>query len=104
MEVVLACKLKIAYPIDEAKAFLSSYTAACNFLSTTAFSLKDPSHKKILNDLCYQEVRKAFGLKSQVAQSAIRGVAARYATLKSLKQPAKTPIVFTKEPIQLQQG
>ncbi len=58
-----------------------AYRKACNFLSFIVFKTKELNQRK-LNDL-YQELRERFGLKSQMAQSVMKTVIARYKSSQS---------------------
>ena len=103
MEVVRTCKLKLMLPAQQALRLVDTYTSACNYASHLAFSLNRPSSTADLNQVTYRGIR-AFGLSAQVAQSAIRAVASKYTVLKKLKRPAKEPVCFHGEPVQLQGG
>lgn len=76
------------YPTEEQARALAetqaAYTAACNFLSAFVFESKIINQVKI-NQLKYRELRDTFKLPSQMAQSVMRTVAARYRSIKSNK-------------------
>ena len=59
-----------------------AYRRACNFLSEKVFISKELNQVK-LNNLYYKELRNFFGLKSQMAQSVMKTVIARYKSVKS---------------------
>ena len=55
---------------------------ACNWLSGKVFETKELNQRN-LNILYYKELRNSFGLKSQMAQSVMKTVLARYKSAKS---------------------
>jgi len=60
----------------------NTYQKACNWLSRKVFETKN-LNQIALNNLYYQELRTQFGLKSQIAQSVMKTVVARYKSAKS---------------------
>ena len=65
---------------------MSVYRDACNYVSEYVFRMHDLKQSS-LNTALYSEVRKKFGLKSQMAQSVLKTVIARYkAILESQKK------------------
>ena len=65
---------------------MSVYRDACNYVSEYVFRTHDLKQSS-LNTALYSEVRKKFGLKSQMAQSVLKTVIARYkAILESQKK------------------
>ena len=65
---------------EKLNATMSVYRAACNYVSAYVFrthDLKQPS----LNQALYTTLREKFGLKSQMAQSVLKTVIARYKTV-----------------------
>jgi len=56
------------------------YREACNYVSDYVFRAHDLKMAS-LNDKLYYELRARFGLKSQMAQSVIKTVVARYKTI-----------------------
>ncbi|MBU8908292.1 RNA-guided endonuclease InsQ/TnpB family protein [Desertibacillus haloalkaliphilus] len=60
----------------------NAYRKACNWLSKHIFETKKLNQAK-LNDLYYSDLRNQFGLKSQMAQSVMKTVIARYKSAKS---------------------
>lgn len=78
-------KIQIYVSPDEAESLLvtgKAYQCACNFLSEKVFETKELRQPK-LNDLYYKEIRGRFGLKSQMAQSVMKTVIARYKAAQS---------------------
>ena len=74
--------------IDTARA----YTKACNFVSKHIYKTHDLTMTSV-NKALYQTIRKTFGLKSQMTQSAIKTVIARYKSLES-NEHEWTNVVF----------
>ena len=60
----------------------SAYRNACNYVSDYVF---DTGDEKVysLNKALYQDLRSRYGLKAQMAQSVLKTVVARYATVRS---------------------
>lgn len=78
-------KIQIYVSPNEAESLLftgKAYQRACNFLSEKVFESKELRQPK-LNNLYYKEIRGRFGLKSQMAQSVMKTVIARYKSAKS---------------------
>ncbi|MCQ5069254.1 hypothetical protein NE681_17875, partial [Faecalibacillus intestinalis] len=72
-------------PLDEsalAKS-LENYRQACNAVSQYMFNHSFEMAQAKLNRALYHQLRKDYGLKAQMAQSAIRNVVARYRTVKT---------------------
>jgi IS605 OrfB family transposase len=59
---------------------MSVYRDACNYVSSYVFRTHDLKQFS-LNKVLYSELRKRFGLKSQMAQSVFKTVIARYKTI-----------------------
>lgn len=59
------------------------YRDACNFISQYVFDHDFELHQAKLNKALYHDLRDKFALKSQMAQSAIKTVIARYKTVKT---------------------
>lgn len=59
---------------------MSAYLDACNYISLYVFHTHKLS-QTVLNKALYYNIRERFGLRSQMAQSAIRDVIARYKVL-----------------------
>ncbi|KQC46894.1 transposase [Geobacillus sp. Sah69] len=85
MDMTLTAKIKI-YPTAEQaevlKATLSAYRQACNAVSVVIFDTKVLAQAK-LHDMTYRLLRSNYALRSQMAQSVIKTVIARYRSLKS---------------------
>ena len=60
-----------------------SFRQGCNFVSDYIFNNGFPLNATALNKVVYNDLRKRFGLKSQMAQSCIRTVVARYKTVQT---------------------
>ena len=61
---------------------IKAYRKACNWLSKYVFEMKNLNQVS-LHNLYYAELRNQFGLKSQMAQSVMKTVIARYKSLQS---------------------
>ena len=91
-QVTITAKVQIAVT-DTNKAMLdetmSVYRDACNYVSDYVFQTHDLKQFS-LNKVLYSTLREKFGLKSQMAQSVLKTVIARYKTIvrARLKQPA----------------
>ena len=66
-------------------ATMSSYTAACDFVSDYVFRTHDLKQFSI-NEKLYHDIRDRFGLKAQMAQSVIKTVIARYKTIQTTQK------------------
>lgn len=91
---VLKIKLNVE---DETPFWLLSeqYAAACTWISRYVFDHNFELNSVNLSKALYSDIRAVFGLKSQMAQSAIRTVTARYATVAT--QLEKKPYRFRTE-------
>lgn len=82
-QMTLTAKIQIAVKAED-KALLddtmSAYTAACNFVSDYVFLTHDLKQFS-LNKVLYTDIREKFGLRSQMAQSVLKTVVARYKTI-----------------------
>lgn len=81
----ITAKIQLYVPNDQVEILFrttKTYREACNFLSVLVFTTKELNQRK-LNDLYYYELRERFGLKSQMAQSVMRTVIARYKSTQS---------------------
>ena len=80
MTQTLTAKIHIL-PSEEEKKQLSetmkAYSDACNFVSAHIFYSHELKYY-FLNKALYHDLRERFGLKSQMAQSVIKTVIARY--------------------------
>ncbi len=85
----ITAKIQIYVPPADAdilKITTITYRRTCNWLSEKVFRTKELNQSK-LNNLYYYEIRDTFGLKSQMAQSAMKTVIARYKSVKSIGHP-----------------
>ena len=89
MELTITAKVQIivsseqGYQIDKT---MEIYRQACNFVSEYVFRIHELRYLPLHNAL-YTDLRKKFGIKSQMAQSVVRTVRARYkAILESQKR------------------
>lgn len=84
IERSLIAKVKIEFLNEEDKSKLEitseKYKDGCNFVSKFIFENDFLMHQVKLNNAVYHDLRKKFNLKSQMAQSVIRTVVARYRT------------------------
>lgn len=60
-----------------------AFRQGCNFVSDYIFNNDFPLNATALNKVVYNDLRERFGLKSQMAQSCIRTVVARYKTVQT---------------------
>lgn len=82
MIVTLTAKLQIKPTAIQAKTLLQTaeaYQAGCNYLSSVVFDSKQ-LHLRTLHDLAYRHLRYDYGLRSQMAQSVMKTVIAKYKT------------------------
>ena len=86
MHITLTSKVRIL-PDEETKDLLirtmHAYTSACNYVSVHVFATQ-MINKKMLHDELYRDIRSRFALRSQMAESVIRTVSAKYKSLSSL--------------------
>ena len=94
LTITIKCKLKLQSQIDEQALLLSleQYRKACNAVSEYIFDHNFVMRQTKLNKAIYHQLRDQFGLKSQMAQSAIRNVVGKYRTVKT--QLAQRPYRF----------
>ena len=93
-KVTKVMKLHIKPDSEDAKLLLElmeAYRSACNYISQYIFDNGFILNSVYLNNLLYQVIREDYGLKSQLTQSAIRTVTARYSALDDVfsKNPFK---------------
>lgn len=91
----LAQVLKLKLNIDDSSAFVDltcQYMLACDYISRYVFEHDFEMNSVALSKVLYTEIRELFMLKSQMAQSAIRTVTARYKTVDT--QLKKKPLKF----------
>lgn len=85
MQVTIKVKLKITNS-ETALSFsktMEQYRQACNYASKYIFNHDFDMKQSRLNKELYSKLRNLFSLKSQMAQSVIRTVIARYKTVKT---------------------
>ncbi|TWI59072.1 IS605 OrfB family transposase [Halalkalibacter nanhaiisediminis] len=87
MEITATLTAKIQIYVSDnqtesLKITTNAYRKACNWLSKHIFETKNLNQVK-LNDLYYKPLRNLFDLKSQMAQSVMKTVIARYKSAKS---------------------
>ena len=82
--ITIKVKLVLDESSDETKFIrtMEQYRKACNFISEHIFLNDFPMNQLKLQKEIYSDIRTKFGLKSMMAQSAIRATIARYKTLK----------------------
>ncbi len=82
-QITITAKIQLSV-IDTDKVLLdntmSVYSAACNYVSDYVFRTHDLKQFS-LNKVLYSKLREKFGLKSQMAQSVLKTVIARYKTI-----------------------
>lgn len=82
-QITITAKIQLSV-IDTDKILLdntmSVYSDACNYVSDYVFHTHDLKQFS-LNKVLYYELREKFGLKSQMAQSVLKTVIARYKTI-----------------------
>lgn len=81
----ITAKVQIYVREEQGESLLlttKAYRRACNYLSEKVFFSKELNQLN-LNGLYYKELRSRFGLKSQMAQSVMKTVIARYKSAKS---------------------
>ena len=83
--ITIKCKLRLQSPFDEFALVksLEQYRQACNEVSQYMFEHNFEMAQAKLNKALYYQLRNNYGLKAQMAQSAIRNVVARYRTVKT---------------------
>ena len=69
--------------ISKIVASQEAFVQGCNFVSEYMFNNNFPMNTTTLVKLLYQDLREKFGLKSQMAQSCVRTVIARYRTVQT---------------------
>ncbi len=86
--ITIKVKIMLNNPADETKFHrtMEQYRQSCNFISRYIFDNDFPMNQlKIQKDI-YKEIREQYGLKSMMAQSAIRNTIARYKTVREQMQ------------------
>lgn len=85
MEQTVTAKLRVYPDAEQADilyASMKAYADACSMVSTHVYETHDLSQAS-LNRKLYRQIRDAFGLPSQMAQSSIRSVIAAYKSMQS---------------------
>ena len=83
MQITTTAKIQVAVAIDQCEVLdktMDAYRKACNFVSGYIFKKHDLKQAS-LNKALYYALREKFGLKSQMAQSVLKTVIARYKTI-----------------------
>lgn len=87
MEISLTSKLRIVFQSEDdrksAYDTMIAYRDACNFVSQYIFDHDFVLKQSELQSALYHELRKRFGLKSQMTQSVFKTVIARYKTVQT---------------------
>jgi IS605 OrfB family transposase len=100
--ITLTAKLKI-HPSEAAKTQLLhtflAYKKGCNRISNTVFKTKQ-LQQPVLQRMVYHDLRSEDGLKSQMAQSAIKTVIARYKSARTNGHPW-TCVLFKRNELDL---
>lgn len=94
-EIVKTMKLHIHVQDSDTRSvehLTEQYRLACNFVSQYIFDHNFPMSSVTLSNKLYQTIRSDFGLKSQLTQSAIRTVTARYDSIRT--QMKRKPYKF----------
>src|SRR5574344_2323556 len=89
--ITLTTKIKLLPTPDEKNLLretMKRYSKACDFVSDWAFANRTVDRDEIHN-ATYSDVRSRFGLGSQMAESVMRTVIARYKTIRQ-NQPKKS--------------
>ena len=82
-QMTITAKIQLSAATDDKVLLnetLSVYSNACNYVSDYIFRTHDLKQFS-LNKVLYSVLRERFGLKSQMAQSVIKTVIARYKTI-----------------------
>ena len=82
-QMTVTAKIQISVATDDKILLdetMSVYSDACNYVSDYVFQTHDLKQFS-LNKVLYSTVREKFGLKSQMAQSVVKTVIARYKTI-----------------------
>ena len=85
MQMTMTAKIKInptSEQIELLRNTLDAYRAGCNFVSALVFETRQLAQAK-LHKMTYESLRSCFSLRSQMAQSVMKTVIARYQSLKS---------------------
>ena len=83
MQITVTAKIQVAVTIEQHELLdrtMDQYRKACNFVADYIFKTHDLKQFS-LNKALYYDLREKFGLKSQMAQSILKTVIARYKTI-----------------------
>ena len=103
-EITRTTQLKIGLPYEVANTLIVRWTDACNWISEVAFQTGSISNAVRLHQLTYDSVRVNFHLPAQIAASAVRVVASKYAAARTSKRMLKKPVFFRRQAVMLQGG
>lgn len=85
MDMTITAKVQIYPSNEQAECLLRTmdvYRSACNFVSGYVFKTHDLSQYS-LNKQLYYQIRDVFGLSSQITQSVLKTVIAKYKTIRT---------------------
>ncbi|TGA96220.1 transposase [Sporolactobacillus shoreae] len=102
MQQGLTLKLKIKPTLPEARqlhTMQTAYAHACNHVSRYYFDHQFGRSRRQLHDALYRELRAVFNLKSQMAESVLITVLARYKTVQTLmkRKPYRFKDTYTNQ-------
>lgn len=83
MQITITAKIQVAVAIEHRELLdrtMDTYRKACNFVADYVFKMHDLKQFS-LNKALYYDLREKFDLKSQMAQSVLKTVIARYKTI-----------------------
>lgn len=83
MQITTTAKIQVQVTPEQCElldATMDTYRSACNFVANHIFRTHDLKQFS-LNKTLYYDIRKRYGLKSQMAQSVFKTVIARYKTI-----------------------
>ena len=99
--ITIKAKLILKDPSDEAKLHhtMEQYRQACNFISQYVFDNDFPMNQLKIQKEIYRDIREQYGLKSMMAQSAIRCTIARYKAVREqlFQNPHTFQDIYTEE-------
>ena len=92
--ITIKAKLILKNPSDEVKLCrtMEQYRQACNFISQHIYANDFPMNQLKIQKEIYRDIRERYGLKSMMAQSAIRCTITRYKAVK--EQLWQNPYTF----------
>lgn len=95
MLITITAKIKLVpsqEQIDLLQQTVQTYCEGCNWVSSVVFDM-DHVIQTSLHQLTYRTLRSAFGLRSQMAQSVMKTVMARYKSMRTSRQ-IRSKVVF----------